>query len=94
MLTAYQHTSARPAQSCAAFLVQFVLNVTRTSAGGIDSKMLKTRNTKDWKRSSIHNGRELWPFKLIQKKLNILDGTIPGTCRTWTTFKKFLKFAG
>ena len=47
---------------------RFVLNVTRTSAGGIDSKMLKTRNIKDWRRSSTHNGRELWRFKSIQKK--------------------------
>jgi hypothetical protein len=55
-----------------------------TSAGGIDFKMLKTRNTKDWKRSSILPGLELWLFKSIQKKLNILDGTIQATFRTWT----------
>ena len=49
MLTAHQHTNARPAQSCAAFLARFVLNVTRTSAGGIDSKMSSRHNIKDWR---------------------------------------------
>jgi len=56
--------------------------------------MLKTRNIKDWQRSSTRSGLELWQFKLIQKKLNILDGTTAATSRTLNTFKKFLKFAG
>ena len=64
-----------------------------TPAHGIDFKMLKMHNIKDSERSSIHCGPGPWLFKSILKKLNILDGTTQATCRTWNTFKRFLKCA-
>ena len=44
-------------------MAQSVLIVMHMSAAGIDFKMLKMHNTKDWRPSSTHYGPGPWLFK-------------------------------